>query len=257
MGYSLDWEKLDREILSSFPEEYSVVDYWGRVVDRTHVKRYLAQGRKRVELLFGVIAESAPPGSKVLEVGTAYGMILFALREAGYDVCGSDLPESIEYYSTPLVDAGIQVIPWDMHREWPSDIEMFDVVIASEVLEHLQVSLNTAVEKLSRLLRPGGWLVITTPNIYSLPDIIKILNGENINEPFPDEPAIKNNIVVDSRTHPREPAMKELLHSLKHNGLVVKKKTYFTSGKRHPMKELIFALSPRRFNSNLLGVFKE
>ncbi|MFL6137461.1 MAG: class I SAM-dependent methyltransferase [Frankiaceae bacterium] len=67
------------------------------------------------------------------------------MREAGYDVVHADITGDL----TPILERG-----------------PFDVVVAGEVIEHLptpQALLAMAREA----LRPGGRLVITTPNPYS------------------------------------------------------------------------------------------
>lgn len=57
---------------------------------------------------------------------------------------------------------------WDVRtssQEWPA--ESFDVVSVIEVLEHV-LAPEELLREASRLLRPGGVLVATTPNIESL-----------------------------------------------------------------------------------------
>lgn len=254
MKVTIDWQKFEEVVLESFPSEYAVIDYWGNLVDHSQIRRSLVQARKRIEIVCDFVYKIVPPGSRVLDVGTQYGLALLVLKDAGYEVCGTDLEESISSYSNPLKAVDIPVFAWDLHRFCPLSESSFDVVIATEVLEHIQFELGSAVERLCRLLRPGGWLILTTPNIYQLPNIIKILRGENICEPFPDKPVFRNDVVIDSRTHPREPTMKELCQAVESNGLEICKKTYFNCGKRHIFKEIILSMVPRVLRSNLLVV---
>lgn len=67
------------------------------------------------------------------------------MREAGYDVVQLDITGDI----APALERG-----------------PFDVVIAGEIIEHLAAPQNLLVTA-RQLLRPGGELVITTPNPYS------------------------------------------------------------------------------------------
>lgn len=59
----------------------------------------------------------------------------------------------------------------------PYDEAMFDVVIASAVLEHV-VDLFQAVDELARVCRPGGCVVVTVPNICYLKHVAGQLGGK-------------------------------------------------------------------------------
>lgn len=53
----------------------------------------------------------------------------------------------------------------------------FDIVLCLEVLEHMEVDPMAMLSEINRVLRPGGTLILTTPNIASSRGIAKILNG--------------------------------------------------------------------------------
>ena len=108
------------------------------------------------------------PSDRAVEFGCGTGrLIAMPLLGWGYDVVGVDLdPVSIEHGREMLRRAGLDpeaLLVTDLAGA-PGD---FDVVIASEVLEHLsdddlRSSLDTARAK----LRPGGRLLVTVPNGY-------------------------------------------------------------------------------------------
>uniref|UniRef100_E6Q525 Methyltransferase type 11 domain-containing protein n=1 Tax=mine drainage metagenome TaxID=410659 RepID=E6Q525_9ZZZZ len=52
----------------------------------------------------------------------------------------------------------------DVSSRLPFDDACFDVAIFGEVIEHL-VDPDAALQEISRVLRPGGYLVLTTPNL--------------------------------------------------------------------------------------------
>jgi 2-polyprenyl-3-methyl-5-hydroxy-6-metoxy-1,4-benzoquinol methylase len=55
----------------------------------------------------------------------------------------------------------------DLEKPLPYDSNSFDLVILAEVIEHLE-SHRPIVAEIGRILRPGGHLILTTPNIARL-----------------------------------------------------------------------------------------
>jgi 2-polyprenyl-3-methyl-5-hydroxy-6-metoxy-1,4-benzoquinol methylase len=121
---------------------------------------YLATFREDVRR----IAEFVPQG-RILEVGCGYGYFLKCALDAGYDAYGIDL-------SPAAVERAAQLYPGRVFQgllEEAPEIEgqTFDVIFASHLIEHITdpaAFLRTA----ARFLRPGGLVVMVTPNIKSL-----------------------------------------------------------------------------------------
>lgn len=59
----------------------------------------------------------------------------------------------------------------------PLPDQSFDVVVFSEVIEHLQGNPRIACSELYRLLRPGGCMILTTPNLARLANRARLLAG--------------------------------------------------------------------------------
>lgn len=98
--------------------------------------------------------------------GTGYG-ITYPLLTWGYDIVGIDIDEpSIEFGRRLLAGAGIagEVL---FARDLTDLPGPFDVVIASEVLEHLpRADLDRIFETVWAKLKPGGRFLVTVPNGY-------------------------------------------------------------------------------------------
>ncbi len=60
----------------------------------------------------------------------------------------------------------------------------FDVVLYCEVLEHMTSDPQRTILELKRLLRSGGQLVLTTPNVARLENIARLVSGANIYDPY-------------------------------------------------------------------------
>lgn len=107
------------------------------------------------------------PEHHILEFGCGTGyMVTYPLRRAGFGIEGVDNDQkSIEYGSRAFCVAGEQ--PFLKVRTIHEITEQYDVVIASEVLEHLPTpDLHETVDLLRSRLRRDGLLLITVPNGY-------------------------------------------------------------------------------------------
>lgn len=104
-----------------------------------------------------------PTAARVLDLGAGTGAFVQRLQDAGYsNVVASDIDGSGYLASVPFVQL-------DLNREFaPSIGRLFDVVTAIEVIEHLESPAHF-LRQCGRLLAPGGEIVLTTPNIESLP----------------------------------------------------------------------------------------
>lgn len=59
----------------------------------------------------------------------------------------------------------------------PVPDETFDYVLCCEVIEHMELDPMFMIAEINRVLKPGGMLILTTPNITSSWAVWKILRG--------------------------------------------------------------------------------
>ena len=101
------------------------------------------------------------PKGRILDLPAGDGVNSLALAAAGYEVVAADLfPESCRA-------EGCTVVKADLVRPLPFPDASFDGVLFSEGIEHLDAQV-AALREMARVLRPGGVLVVTTPNVLSL-----------------------------------------------------------------------------------------
>jgi SAM-dependent methyltransferase len=67
---------------------------------------------------------------------------------------------------------------------FPFADDEFDVVLLCEVLEHLLMDPLAALREIHRVLQPGGRLVVTTPNVSRLQNVVAMTAGLNIYDPY-------------------------------------------------------------------------
>ncbi len=65
----------------------------------------------------------------------------------------------------------------NLENRIPLDNESFDLVVAGEIIEHIYHAKNL-LKEISRILKPNGHLILTTPNICSLANRIKMIFGK-------------------------------------------------------------------------------
>lgn len=93
-------------------------------------------------------------GRRALDVGCRDGKQSRWLAQRGYEVTSIDIEPNLP---------GAQVV--DANRALPFEDHSFDLIWCSEVIEHLADPAFSLAE-LVRITRPGGDLVLTTPNSY-------------------------------------------------------------------------------------------
>ena len=141
---------------------------------RELIRRYYKDVPTREELLDGAISERLHASTVLLDAG-----------------CGSDLPLLARYGPNAAVAVGVDLsapsVPRPPHTHpivgdlgaLPLHSGSVDLLISRSVLEHLENPVSAFAE-FSRVLRPKGTLVCTTPNKYYYSSLIARLIPESV-----------------------------------------------------------------------------
>lgn len=151
-------------------------------VERDYITNHSYRHLKTIELI--------PPREnlRILNIGTGHGVLEYFIKEKfGYAVETVDIKEEVEgYYGKRMKRLGIPQKAVDLNREKiPYKDGYFDVVIFSEVLEHLLVSPLKPFLEINRILKPDGLLIMVTPNVASFSHIIFLLCGRHFMPEYP------------------------------------------------------------------------
>ena len=117
----------------------------GRLIKRRRISRHIKPGR-------------------ILDIGCGRGLFLDVMRRGGWSVLGTELSKETASYATEVY--GLEVLTGDLLKhQLPR--ECLDAININQVLEHLKNPSEVLIE-CRRLLRRGGLLVISVPDLRSL-----------------------------------------------------------------------------------------
>jgi SAM-dependent methyltransferase len=103
-----------------------------------------------------------PAGAGILDAPCgSTGALTLALIARGYDAVGADVD------SEAGARLGKSFASVDLNTSLPWNNQSFDAVFSTEGIEHLE-NHYSFLREICRVLKPGGILVLTTPNITSL-----------------------------------------------------------------------------------------
>lgn len=144
---------------------------------RSYCHRY----RSRYKECVRRFAELAPPRSvDVLDIGGGQLALMAAKlwsdRGAVADLPGAHLPY--------LAELGVETIDWNLCNSEPPFTGRFDFVFFSEVIEHMPIPGHIVLERLRKVLRPGGAIICTTPNLHRLRNLVCMTSGAQIFDHF-------------------------------------------------------------------------
>jgi SAM-dependent methyltransferase len=142
---------------------------------------YYPRYRTRYEAILRRFAEEAPPRRlDVLDIGG--GQFAYLARMLWADNgCVADIDDS---GFAGLRELGLDAFQWNVAQDDPPAERRFDTIFFSEVIEHLPVPGHIPLRRLRSVLRPGGLLLCSTPNLYRLRNIAFLVGGRTIFDHF-------------------------------------------------------------------------
>lgn len=168
---------------------------------------------------------------KILDVGCAYGTLLFNLRDNMPDASLYCLDFMDGYFPHEVgnnknvafakANAELEALPYN---------EKFDVIILTEVLEHFNYNSISTLKKLKGALKEDGVLYLSTPDSSSGWGVTKKYYSSFADVPTVED-CLDHNKCTNIDDHVWQYNLEELMHVINASGFKVKDLEYTFSGK--------------------------
>lgn len=195
--------------------------------------------RVRIRETLRRISPASSNRASILDLGSSRVWLPFFQIPLGYHniTLNTSYPQA-GFVSDSLVvegtePANVRMEVFDVEREeFPFEDELFDVITCLEVLEHLAIDPMAMMTEVNRVLKPGGLVVLSTPNAIRSANVVNILLGE--------QPAGWNPYNgFDTNRHNREYTPREIEKLLAASGIAPGEVTTFGSKPRGGVQNII------------------
>ncbi|ODS40492.1 hypothetical protein BEH94_06710 [Candidatus Altiarchaeales archaeon WOR_SM1_SCG] len=132
------------------------------------VRKFISEYEKGVRIpasRYMRILKHVPKNTYALDYGCGWGQFSKFMREKGCKVDGIDLSQNAINIAN-LVYSGDENLKFEVKNIREIKDEKYDVVVSNEVIEHTHNPGNY-VKECNRVLRDGGILIISLPNIIT------------------------------------------------------------------------------------------
>lgn len=137
--------------------------------NETYFEAQLAKSDEKVAFQYGRLLEfvgALKPNARILDAGCGAGPALRFLNQRGFLPFGSDLVEYPLQQARRLIPRA-RLVQCDSDKPLPYAENSFDLILMSEVIEHVS-SPEFTLGECFRVLRAGGAVAMTTPNLWDV-----------------------------------------------------------------------------------------
>ena len=187
---------------------------------------YVSNHKLRIALDLDIAKQHVAQDAAVLEMGSIPLLFTTALNGSGYTVTGCDIAP--ERYAGAIAGAGVNVSKCDIETQrLPFADASFDAVVFNELFEHLRINPIFTLTEVLRVMKPGGTLMLSSPNLRSLAGIGNFLIRNRAYSCSGDIHAEYNKLErLGHMGHVREYTTTEVIEFLAAIGFVVTKIIY-------------------------------
>jgi len=148
-------------------------------LDNQTLNDWQTKKRNYKEVRHRLIGEGFGTGNRILDLGCAEGpySYLFTGENESYGL--DNCPKRMLLDDNNALDKGYKALIIGEGLSLPFADASFDIVICTEVIEHV-VEVRQLVNEINRVLRKGGKLILTTPNLVCVGNRIGMALGKGL-----------------------------------------------------------------------------
>ncbi|OOO15956.1 methyltransferase domain-containing protein [Agrobacterium pusense] len=132
------------------------------------------------------LAKKIVEGKDVLDIASGEGFGTALLAESARSAIGVDISDAAVQHAQKKYTAANICFKVGVCEDIPLPSASVDVVVSFETLEHIDAH-DRFLQEVKRVLRPGGTLVISTPEKYAYTVATKLVNPFHVKELFKNE----------------------------------------------------------------------
>lgn len=153
--YSDSWPDVWKEAYA-----FNELELWG---SRKNLGYTYAYENRRMAIIDAICAK-LPAGAKILDVAAAHGNFTLPLAEKGYHMVWNDIRGDLEGFVKLKYESGkVEYVVGNCFDLVGEHGGTFDAVIATEIIEHV-AHPDQFLKGIAQLLKPGGYIMLSTPN---------------------------------------------------------------------------------------------
>lgn len=167
-------EKLkEKEYFHKLFSNRTNIDYWESVYNRQDFLG-VCYRRRMFQALSWLDNSNLSKNSKILDVGCGAGMMVKEIANKGYEILGMDYSYNMIRKAKDICNAKVDInfLQGDI-ESLPFENSVFDIVLCLGVITYLK-SEEKALLEMSRVLKPGGTMILSILNKFSLAKCLDI-----------------------------------------------------------------------------------
>lgn len=128
---------------------------------------------QNIENILSLLEEK--PHAEVADIGCGDGQVTIRYKKRiGGTITGLD---GVKERLKAAIDKGVDhIVSVELEKKWPLKDSFFDTVVSNQVIEHI-LDVDHFIKEIYRILKPGGYCVISTENLSSWHNIFALILG--------------------------------------------------------------------------------